>query len=109
MNGDEQVAYKSLSAFERRLAAIDGFQMSLQLPTIGALDGSSRDNQVLKSDSNGAFAFETLASPVGVFARTKDGRAAGLIVLTDQLKPGKFALRRTLDFVGQLAMTANES
>ncbi len=46
--------------------------------TIGALGGSSKDNQTLKSDSKGAFSFETLASPVGVFACTKDGRAAGM-------------------------------
>jgi Thioredoxin-like len=70
--------------------------------TIGALGGSARDNQTLKSDSNGAFVFETLASPLGVIARTKDGRAAGMIVLKDQEGAVKLALQRTLDFSGQL-------
>ena len=70
--------------------------------TISAIGGSSKDNQTLRSDSKGAFSFETLASPVGVFACTKEGRAAGMIVLTDQEGPAKLTLRRTLDFSGQL-------
>ncbi len=69
--------------------------------TIGALGGEAKDNQTLASAANGEFSFETLASPVGVFACTKDGRAAGLMVLTDQ-QNGTLMLRRTIDFNGQL-------
>jgi len=39
---------------------------------------------------------------VAVFARTKDGRAAGSIMLMDQKGSGKLLQRRTLHFVGQL-------
>lgn len=70
--------------------------------TIGALGGSARDNQTLKSDSKGAFVFETLASPLGMIARTKDGLAAGMIVIKDQEGAVKLALQRTLDFSGLL-------
>ncbi len=81
----------------------DGLDAKLDNATIaiGALGGSSKDNQALKSDSKGAFAFETVASPVGVFACTKDRRAAGAMVLMDQHK-GTLTLSRTLDFTGQL-------
>ncbi len=70
--------------------------------TIGALGGNSRDSQTLKSDSTGAFAFETSASPVGVFARTKDGLASGMIVLMGLEHPIELTLSRTLDYAGQL-------
>ncbi len=82
----------------------DGMDAKLDDATIsiGALGGTSRDNQTLKSDSKGAFVFETLASPLGVIARTKDGRAAGMTVLKDQEGVVKLALRRTLNFSGQL-------
>ncbi len=82
----------------------DGMDAKLDDATIsiGALGGTSRDNQTLKSDSKGAFVFETLASPLGVIARTKDGRAAGMTVLKDQEGVVKLTLRRTLDFSGQL-------
>ena len=69
--------------------------------TVGSVGGDSQDNQTLKSNPKGNFEFETLASPVGVFARTKDGRAAGMMVFTDQ-PSGPLTLRRTLEFQGQL-------
>ena len=56
----------------------------------------------MKSDSKGAFAFETLASPIGVFARTNDSLAAGMLVLKDQEGLATVSLGRTLDLVGQL-------
>ena len=82
----------------------DGLDAKLDdaMITIGARGGSSRESQTLKSDSKGAFVYETLASPLGVIARTIDGRAAGMIVLKDQEGAVKLALQRTLDFSGQL-------
>lgn len=69
---------------------------------IGAVDGNYDDRQTVASAEDGSFSFETPASQIGIFALTKDGRAAGATIVQDLSAPLELPLRPTIDYQGRL-------
>jgi hypothetical protein len=69
---------------------------------IGAVGGVSKDRQKLKSNADGSFTFDTMASPVGIFAYTQDGNGAGWTVVEDLHQSVTLNLQRTADYLGRL-------
>jgi hypothetical protein len=87
-----------------RLLLEDGLEADLEGAEIqiGAVDGEYEDRQTLAADKDGAFAFEALAAELGVFAYTKDGRAAGSMIVQDPTATIELRLQPTVDFSGRL-------
>ncbi len=87
-----------------RLVPDDGLTANFQDAQIrvGSLDGAYEDQQTLTCDKDGSFSFSTFAGQVGVFASTRDGSAAGAVIVKNATAPIELRLRRTLDYNGQL-------
>jgi hypothetical protein len=69
---------------------------------VGSLDGNYEDAQSPKCKPHGLFSFDTFAAEVGIFACTKDGKAAGSIITRDLDWRITIPLLSTNDFQGQL-------
>lgn len=67
-----------------------------------AVDGNYTDQQSATCNEDGSFSFETLATEMGVFGYTTDGKAAGSVVVKDLDQPFELNLRPTLNYEGQL-------
>jgi hypothetical protein len=74
---------------------------------IGSVDSNYEDQQTLSCTKDGAFAFATFATTIGIVASTSDGRAAGLKVVKDLNAPIELRLRPTSDYRGQLLGEGN--
>lgn len=87
-----------------RIVLADGLESKLKDAEIqvGSIDNNYKDQQTLTSSADGSFAFETLATRIGVFASTQDGHAAGSMIVTDLQSPIELRLRSTMEFHGQL-------
>ena len=75
---------------------------------VGSVDGNYEDRQSPKCDSDGLFAFDTFASEIGIFAYTKDGKAAGSIVTTALASPIELRLQPTGEYQGQLFVVGDQ-
>ena len=69
---------------------------------IGSLDSDYEDLQTVTCTKDGAFAFATFASAIGIAASTQDGKAAATKVVNDLNSPIELRLRPTSDYLGQL-------
>jgi hypothetical protein len=69
---------------------------------VGSLDGNYEDEQLIKCKQHGLFSFDTFASVVGIFACTKDGKAAGSIITSELAWRIKLPLLATSEYHGQL-------
>ena len=69
---------------------------------IGSVDENYKDRQSLTCGPDGSFSFDTVAASIGLFARTRDGHAAGSMVSNDLAAPIEVRLRPTSDYEGQL-------
>jgi hypothetical protein len=69
---------------------------------VGSLDPNYQDEQSLQPGADGKFVFETFASQIGVFASTKDGKAAGAVVTSNLDSPIVVRLQATGECQGQL-------
>jgi hypothetical protein len=68
----------------------------------GAVDGKFDEEESIACDAAGNFALETAATQIGVYAATRDGRAAGAAVAKDLAKPLEVRLVPTSRYEGQL-------
>jgi hypothetical protein len=93
-----------------RLVLADGLAASRKDAEvkIGAIDGNYDDEQTLSANDDGSFSFETMAVEIGVFARTRDGQAAGSIRVSDLESPIELRLNPTLDYHGRLLGDGDE-
>jgi hypothetical protein len=87
-----------------RLVLDQGVPESLRAAEIriGSTDGNYEDQQSPTCGPDGSFSFDTFASSIGVFARTRDGQAAGSKVTRDLTSLIEVHLRPTSNYVGQL-------
>lgn len=87
-----------------RLSLAGGLEASLAGAEIqiGAVDGNCDERQTLAAGQDGSFSFESLAAEIGIFAATKDGRAAAAVMAHDPSAPIDLRLHPTLDYHGQL-------
>jgi hypothetical protein len=69
---------------------------------IGSVDGQFDDQQSLTCGKDGWFSYDTFATQIGVFGCTRDGRAAGSVVVKEISSPIELRLRPTLNYEGQL-------
>ena len=69
---------------------------------IGSVDGNYEEQQESACGKDGSFAFDIFAAELGVFGRTKDGRAAGSMIVKDLASPIVVHLHPTTDYEGQL-------
>ena len=69
---------------------------------IGSVDGKSRERNQVTSSQDGSFRFETRASVIGIFAYTKDAKAAGMAIVENFDTPIQVKLLPTRDYHGRL-------
>lgn len=69
---------------------------------IGSIDGETRDRLTLEANADGEFELESTSSMLGVYARTKDRKAAGVAVFDQLDEPLSIVLKPTGEFRGQL-------
>ena len=69
---------------------------------IGSVDGETSEQNLIVSNKNGAFQFETKASQIGVFAYTKDAKAAGMAIVDNLESPIQLKLFPTRDYHGRV-------
>lgn len=69
---------------------------------VASLDGNYEDEQSLSCKAHGLFSFDTFAAEVGIFACTRDAKAAGSIITKDLAWRIKLPLLPTSEYHGQL-------
>ena len=68
----------------------------------GSIDGETDERSSCKTNAKGEFSFESKASRLGIYARTKDRKAAGVAHLGDLDRPLDVTLEPTNELRGQL-------
>ena len=87
-----------------RLLAPDKVDADLKeaVVQISSQDGETREHLTLTAGPDGKFGFESQASRIGIYARTKDSKSAA-IALVDRLdQPIEMRLKPTAEYRGQL-------
>ncbi len=69
---------------------------------VGAIDGETDERSSLKTNAQGEFSFTSKAGRIGIYARTKDRKAAGVFRLDDLERPLALTLKPTNEVRGQL-------
>ena len=69
---------------------------------LGAVDGETNERLTIKAKPDGKFAFESQASRIGIYARTKDAKAAAVSLIDRLDEPIELRLKPTGEFRGQL-------
>ena len=69
---------------------------------IGSVDGETNERVTLKTNADGAFQFDSAAVQIGIYARTKDGKAAAAAVIDRPGEPIEVQLKPTADYQGRL-------
>jgi hypothetical protein len=69
---------------------------------IGSLDGETDEQLTRKTNDKGEFQFESKASRIGIYARTRDARAATVAVIDRLDQPVTLDLKPTGEYRGQL-------
>ena len=69
---------------------------------IGSVDGETRERFSLKADPDGEFVFESQASCIGIYARTKDAKAAAVALVDNLDEPVVIELLPTAEYHGQV-------
>ncbi len=87
-----------------RLVLAEGLVANLEDAQIelGAIDGDYDFRQTLTCGKDGSFAGDVSATRLGVFAATKDGQAAGSVIIQDLDAPIEVRLHPTSAFQGRL-------
>lgn len=67
-----------------------------------AMDGQSRDRQVVPVQDGGEFEFETTATTIGAYARSGDGTAAGLVVANAPYETLHVEMQPTGQYLGRI-------
>jgi hypothetical protein len=68
----------------------------------GAIDGETDERSNCKTNAKGEFSFDSKASRIGIYARTKDRKAAGVARFGDLDRPLDVTLQPTNELRGQL-------
>lgn len=68
----------------------------------GSIDGNTDEREAITADAEGRFAFKTKAVQLGIFAYTRDGRAAVVAKPENLDEPIEIHLKPTMDLHGQL-------
>jgi hypothetical protein len=69
---------------------------------LGSIDGETDERSSCKTNAKGEFTFESKASGIGIYARTKDRKAAGVARFGDLDRPLEMILKATNELRGQL-------
>jgi hypothetical protein len=69
---------------------------------IGSIDGETDERSSCKTDAKGEFSFESKATRIGIYARTKDRKAAGVARFENFDRPLEMTLKPTNEFRGQV-------
>jgi hypothetical protein len=69
---------------------------------IGAIDGETDERSTCKTNTKGEFRFESKATRIGIYARTKDAKAAGFAVIGSLDRPLELTLKSTKELRGQV-------
>ena len=69
---------------------------------IGSIDGETSERLTLKANPDSEFDFESQASRIGIYARTKDAKAAAVAIIDRPDGPIELQLKPTGEFRGQL-------
>jgi RNA polymerase sigma factor (sigma-70 family) len=87
-----------------RLLLPDGLAADLNgaIIEIGSLDGETHERLTPKTNDKGEFQFESKASHIGIYARTKDARAATVAAIDRLDQPITLKLNPTGEYRGQL-------
>jgi hypothetical protein len=87
-----------------RLLLTGGVEAALKdaVVEIGSLDGETDGRLTLKARPDGTFDFESLSSRIGVYARTKDAKAAAVSIIDGLDGPIEVRLKPTGEYRGQL-------
>ncbi len=99
----------SARTIKGRLLAPRGFAINLNeaVLEIGSLDGETHERLTCKTNMKGEFQFESKATSIGIYARTKDARAATVAVIDQIDQPVLLALKPTGEYRGQLISDLN--
>ncbi len=74
---------------------------------IGSVDGETNERLTLSANPEGGFDFESKASRIGIYAHTKDSKAAGVCIVDRLEEPIILQLKPTAEFHGQLLGVEN--
>ncbi len=69
---------------------------------IGSVDGETNERVTLKTNADGAFQLDSAAVQIGIYAHTKDGKAAAVAVIDRPDEPIEVELKPTADYQGRL-------
>jgi Thioredoxin-like len=69
---------------------------------IGSVDGETHERLTVAANAKGEFSFESKSSRIGIYARTKDAKAAATAVVDRLDRPIELSLKPTGEFRGQL-------
>ena len=69
---------------------------------IGSVDGETNEQSTITANADGEFDFESQASRIGIYARTKDAKAAAVSIVERLDEPIALRLKPTGEFRGQL-------
>ena len=69
---------------------------------LGSIDGETDERSNCKTNAKGEFSFDSKASRIGIYARTKDRKAAGVARFGDLDRPLDVTLQPTNELRGQL-------
>jgi hypothetical protein len=75
---------------------------------VASLDGNYQDEQSPSCNADGVFSFDTFANEVGIFAGTRDGKAAGSIITGKLTSPIEVRLLPTGQYHGKLLATGGQ-
>jgi hypothetical protein len=69
---------------------------------VGSIDGETEERSTCKTNNKGEFSFASKAGRIGIYARTKDRKAAGVDSFENLDRPLQVTLKPTNEFRGQL-------
>jgi thioredoxin family protein len=98
----QKVATKRKIVGRLLLAADVEADLNEAVVQVGSIDGETKDRLTLKANPDGEFDFESKASRIGIYARTKDSKAAAVSILDRLDEPIELQLKPTGEFRGQL-------
>jgi hypothetical protein len=83
-------------------AAGDAADLSGAVLEIGSLDGETGERMTRKTNAKGEFSFDSKASRIGIYARTKDAKAAAVAIIDHPDQRIELILKPTGEFHGRL-------
>ncbi len=98
----QQIAEKRRINGRLRLAKNVEADLNEAVVEIGAIDGETKERLTVTTNPRGDFEFESKATRIGIYARTRNAKAAAVLIVDRLEEPIAVTLNATGEFHGQL-------